>query len=297
MVSASNYVSSATTIASGREPWLREGAENDMVLLKDINRRIGESSPGLFTPPSGERLVFQANDGASGTKRRATAGTADGTTRRKDLEAGSSYSLPFKFPRPPATPIVALAHDTRLSHDDVDSDNTKSVSGVELGGAWEYSLNAGPNWTAGSADRFTLAAGSYGAEQVQARLFNVNGGAGTPSMLGDVTIDTAAPDVPFAVLVNDTASPLDGTAAGGAVNVSGLKMAPACPYSADGEQSWAVDKGGAFALAAASYNAGQVPARQINLAGNAGSVQPLGAMKIDKTAPDVPASVALAAIP
>ncbi len=74
----------------------------------------------------------------------------------------------------PVQPTLALADDNGVSaFDGVTEDATVLVGGLEAGGTWEYSLNAGTNWTNGSGDSFELP--SPGTYDLRVRQYDAAG--------------------------------------------------------------------------------------------------------------------------
>lgn len=77
--------------------------------------------------------------------------------------SGSTPSLP-----PPGEPSLTLEEDTGLDPSDgIRYSGTILVSGLEPGATWEYSLNHGTTWQAGSVD--TLILNEDGTYEVVAR--------------------------------------------------------------------------------------------------------------------------------
>lgn len=78
--------------------------------------------------------------------------------------------------RVPDAPVLRLLSDTGLSPvDGLTSNGTVKVSGLWAGGRWEYSLDGGGSWQAGSGDQLVLPAGTYGAGQIQVRQYDASG--------------------------------------------------------------------------------------------------------------------------
>ena len=77
--------------------WVTDGTARGTTKVKDF--APGDSAQGKFNGPVpiaalGDRLLFTASDGASGTELWITDGTPGGTTRVKDIRPGASGSLP-----------------------------------------------------------------------------------------------------------------------------------------------------------------------------------------------------------
>jgi ELWxxDGT repeat protein len=92
-------VFSADDGSNGRELWVTDGTTAGTTLLKDINPGPGDSVTGHegFAALGDGRLVFQANDGSTGTELWVTDGTAVGTTLLKDINPGPGSSNPASF--------------------------------------------------------------------------------------------------------------------------------------------------------------------------------------------------------
>jgi hypothetical protein len=188
-----------------------------------------------------------------------------------------------------ATPTLALAFDTGASNgDDVTSDGTVNVGGIEAGAGWEYSTNSGSSWTAGTGSSFTLPAGSYGSGQVRVRQTDTAGNTSAEGSFGAVRVDGSAA-TPTLTLASDTgASGVDGITKTGTVTVTGIESGATWEYSTDNGSSWNAGTGSSFTLAAGAYTAGHVQVRQTDLAGNLSGTGSLGAVTVDATAPGAP---------
>ena len=94
-----------------------------------------------------------------------------------------------------ATPTLALASDTGSSDSDgITNSEQINVSGLQAGATWQYSTNAGSNWTTGSGSSFAPSAGSYSANTIQVRQTDIAGNISTAGTHGQVlTIDFTLP--------------------------------------------------------------------------------------------------------
>ncbi len=72
------------------------------------------------------------------------------------------------------------------------SSSSLSVSGLEPGAAWSYSLNGGSTWLAGSGTNLALPAGSYAANTIQIKQTDAAGNASIGSFSSTLTHNTAA---------------------------------------------------------------------------------------------------------
>ena len=190
----------------------------------------------------------------------------------------------------PSVPTAVLNADTGISATDgITKDGKINVSGVEAGASIEYSTDGGLTWTptALTNGSFTLTSGAY--SNVQVRQIDVAGNTSPAAILGPITVDTALPSVPTAVLNVDTGiSATDGITKDGKINVSGVEAGASIEYSTDGGLTWtptALTNGG-FTLTSGAYSNVQV--RQIDIAGNTSPAAILGAITVDTTLPSAP---------
>ena len=113
----------------------------------------------------------------------------------------------------PAAPTFALASDTGSSNrDGITNNGLMTVSGLEAGASWQYSLNSGSSWTTGSGTSFTLAAGSYAAGVIRVRQTDVAGNTTTtPSQnAGAITVDVSPPTAAVAMTFIATDTSING---------------------------------------------------------------------------------------
>ncbi|WP_168203151.1 Ig-like domain-containing protein [Marinobacter fonticola] len=91
----------------------------------------------------------------------------------------------------PVAPTLALMEDTGAdSGDGISSNGEMQISGIESGASWEYSVDGGSAWTAGTGDHLMLGSGEYGPGQVQVRQTDAAGNPG-PSGGNSTTIRIA----------------------------------------------------------------------------------------------------------
>ena len=112
------------------------------------------------------------------------------------------------------------------SGDRITNNNTILVSGLEPGGSWEFSTDAGSSWSAGSGTSFSLAEGSYGSGQVRVRQTDAAGNSSAVfSSFAAFTIDTtAAATAPTIALAQDSGySDSDRITNNRSIQVSGLE--------------------------------------------------------------------------
>lgn len=201
------------------------------------------------------RAVF-TNDGGSTTTGEALLTVTPGDTTAPDA------------------PGVALANDTGASPaDQVTSDGTLALSGIEAGASVEYSTDAGATW---SGD-FTAI---EGLNNVDVRQIDT---AGNPSDATSFsfTLDTIAPALPGVSLAKDTGgSSSDLVTQDGTLSLAGVEPDASVEYSTDGGVTWS----GAFS---AVEGANTVQVRQTDLAGNVGDATTL-TFTLDTQGPAAP---------
>jgi hypothetical protein len=193
-----------------------------------------------------------------------------------------------------AAPSLALASDTGGSNTDgVTNIGTVNVSGLETGASWQYSINGGSNWLAGSGTSFSVAPGTYGTGSILARQSDLAGNTSANGQLGAITIDTTAAAAPGLALASDTGiSNSDLFTNSGRLNINGLETSASWQYSINGGSSWLTGTGASFTLAPGTYSAGRILVRQRDLAGNTSANGQLGTIRVDSTAPAVSSVVA-----
>ncbi|MCP1316166.1 hypothetical protein, partial [Halomonas sp. 707D7] len=183
-------------------------------------------------------------------------------------------------------PTLSLAEDTG-AQDGITSNGVVNVAGLIEGATWEFSLDGGTTWQAGSGDRFVLAEGDYAAGEVLVRQSDADGVTSGTRTVGSVIVDTTAPEAPSVALGNDTGT-LDGITADGTMVIGGLEPGALWEVSLDGGVSWQRGVGDRFILAEGDYIEGLVQVRQIDRAGNVSAPVELGPVTVDLTAPQAP---------
>src|SRR4029078_1099033 len=137
--------------------------------------------------------------------------------------------------------------------------------------SWEYSLDGGLNWTAGTGTSFNLVSDTtYAAGQVQVRQTDVAGNlsaAGSNAQQWQEDSTVAAPSV---ALNSDSGSNTsDHITNDNQVNVTLAADVASWEYSLDGGLNWTAGTGTSFNLVSdTTYAAGQVQVRQTDVAGN-----------------------------
>lgn len=132
------------------------GSTDGGVTWKDVNGSVSGTSvawKGVTLLQGSNSLALQVRDLAG------NAGTAASQTFTLDTTA-------------PAAPGLA------------ESAGLVTVSGLEAGGTWEYSTNAGAAWTAGTGTGFTLPTGNYAIGAVQVRQADAAGNVSSAASNG-----------------------------------------------------------------------------------------------------------------
>ncbi len=130
----------------GPELWATDGTVAGTQLVLDINPGADGSLSGSVPVPGpalfgvlGSRLFFAANDGTAGSELWASDGTAAGTTRVAEINAGADGSGPRDFARL-GTKLFFRAHD--VAH----GGELWSTDGTEAGTALVNDIFPGPDF-------------------------------------------------------------------------------------------------------------------------------------------------------
>ncbi|WP_191236977.1 Ig-like domain-containing protein [Cobetia marina] len=228
-------------------------------------------------------------DGTEATFTLAAGSYADGTAqiRQTDVAGNVSDAVNLGAVTVDATiaaPSLALTTDTNVADDGITSNGEVTVSDLEADATWEYTLDGGTTWLAGTGTTFTLAEGSYADGDVQIRQTDVAGNVSTEVSLGAVTVD-ATIAAPSLALTADTNVADDGITSNGEVTVSGLETDATWEVSLDGGTTWDASTGTTFTLEEGVYADGVVQIRQTDVAGNVSDAVNLGAVTVDTTDP------------
>jgi cyclophilin family peptidyl-prolyl cis-trans isomerase len=93
----------------------------------------------------------------------------------------------------PLTDItITSLQQTATGSTQLASSSSLSVSGLEAGAVWSYSLNGGITWLAGSGTNLALPAASYAANTIQIKQTDAAGNTSTGSFSSALTYKTAA---------------------------------------------------------------------------------------------------------
>jgi hypothetical protein len=95
-----------------------------------------------------------------------------------------------------------------------------TVTGLETGASWKYSLDSGTTWTAGKGTSFGIPVANYAAGQIRATQTDLAGNEGAAGQLPAITVTATS-------LVTDNFNRPDGTTLGTATGASGAWVAAA----------------------------------------------------------------------
>ncbi|MDA8740268.1 Ig-like domain-containing protein, partial [Rhodobacteraceae bacterium] len=229
-----------------------------------------------------------------------TYAVADIQVRQSDaagnVSAIKSNSSQFKTVMPIAPPTFTLNADTGLSSsDNLTNDATVNVSVLAKASGWQYSLDGGANWNAGSGTSFELAANTtYDAGKIQVRQLATDGTPSSAASNGSqIETDTSPLSAPSAIALNldsGTGSyASDGRTSDATVNVTLSSDAVGWEYSLNGGSNWTSGSGTSFELAGnTTYAADKIQARQLDAAGNTSSAAKVASQVITDMVGDAP---------
>lgn len=223
------------------------------------------------------------------------------------VSAGESGTFTIDTVAPIATSIT-LDLDTGTTGDNITTDTTIQVNGLEVGATWQYSTDGGENWSTGvvadsTTATFELAPSSLPAVYNEGDILvrqtdtanNTTAEADYSQNTASITIQGAlASESTLVIDLPDNAITSDMT-----VSVSGISSnADAWQYSTDGGQSWttgdAANASGesSFELADGSYGATDIQVRQMNSVQSedniAATVVSAGNISVDTSTPTGP---------
>ncbi|MFZ4859316.1 MAG: DUF4347 domain-containing protein, partial [Desulfuromonadaceae bacterium] len=172
-----------------------------------------------------------------------------------------------------ATPVIALHSDTGTA-DNITSDNVVSVTLASDVASWQYSLDSGGTWSAGSGSSFNMADNTtYAIDAIRVRQTDV---AGNTSAVATNAVqwkeDSTAPAAPSFALNSDTGIS-DLITSVNVVNVTLSGDAVSWEYTLNGNTgspTWVTGTGSnSFDMAAdTTYAIGAIKVRQTDGAGN-----------------------------
>ncbi|NTV03200.1 MAG: hypothetical protein HGB04_10565, partial [Chlorobiaceae bacterium] len=177
------------------------GSVNNDGITNDATVNVGGVESGAsweYSTDSGSTWTS-----GSGTSFELSAGVhADGSVKVRQTDVAGNVSSAGSHSGPvtvdttlPSSPTISLATDTgSVNNDGLTSDATVNVGGIESGASWEYSMDSGSHWSAGTGTSFELSAGTHANGSVQVRQADVAGNVSTAgSLSGSVTVDTTTP--------------------------------------------------------------------------------------------------------
>ena len=169
--------------------------------------------------------------------------------------------------------ITFLTQDTGSSNsDNVTNDATYKVNLASDVDSWEYSIDGGENWVAGSGASIELADGTtYEISDIQVRQTDKAGNVSeVRSNTEVITVDTIAPGAPTFALHADTGeSDTDFITTDTTIDVSSIEEGAIWEYSLDGGSSWTQGTGTSFEMEGGqTYEPDTIKVRQTDLAGN-----------------------------
>ncbi|TFH68842.1 hypothetical protein E3W66_02500 [Gammaproteobacteria bacterium LSUCC0057] len=180
-----------------------------------------------------------------------------------------------------ATPTVDITTDSADGSDRITNDATITVSGLESGASWEYSLDGGSNWSSGdsSDNSFELADGVYDSGDVLVRQTDIAGNVSSNGALAAATIDTQISSTDSSVNDGDS----DGLTNDATVTVDNIEAGASWEYSTDSGGSWTAGSGSSFELSDGSYADDEIRVRQTDVAGNTSNEELLDAIEVDSS--------------
>ena len=175
---------------------------------------------------------------------------------------------------------LKLTTDSGLSPSDgITNVASVDVGGLAAGSTWQYSVDAGASWRPGSGGSFALAASAYAAGDIQAKQIDSAGIAGSPAVLGAVTIDLSAPEILTLSLMNDNGVLADDNISNdGSLSIGSLEDDARVEYRRGGAGAWTTSF-------APSAGANSIQVRQTDVAGNVSNPSDLMNFTLDRTIP------------
>lgn len=157
----------------------------------------------------------------------------------------------------PTAATLSLENNTGSNtSDQITSDTTVKVTGMDATSTWEYSTDAGQNWNTGTNDSFELSQNNtYAAGDIQVKTIDSAGNEALTSM-DSVTTDHLANDVTLTLSADAN------------VELFGLEPTSTWEYSADNGQNWATGSSDSFELQSGTYVNDSIHVKTTDLAGN-----------------------------
>jgi hypothetical protein len=302
---SSNYTGIGTPI----EPSLPPAPLFDLAYDTGSSATDKISSNGLINVTGlvdGSTWEYSINSGSSWTAGiGATFNLSEGVysigtirLRQTDLFGNTSAppsqnSTTFIIDQTIVSPTFNLVEDTGSSNTDkITYNGLISVSGIETGATWQYSINSGSSWATGIGTTFTLSEGSYSSGMIRVRQTDIAGNTATAQNSETFVIDQTIVAPVFSLIQDTGSSNSDKITSNGLIGVSGIETGATWQYSTNSGSSWATGIGTTFTLSEGTYSAGLVRVRQTDIAGNTATAQNSDTIIIDNTA--LPLSFTLA---
>ena len=172
----------------------------------------------------------------------------------------------------PNTPIISLASDTGTTGDNITSNGTINVAGLETNARWFYSVDGGSTWhnsaaastavTTLTGDSLTLVAGFNGSLKIK-QLDQ----AGNESIASIDSIKVVAAPSTTGVVINLPDNTNDDNTDNTEVSVEGLGS-NSWMYTIDGGATWFAGSGNSFNLADGTYAVNKIGIKIIDDNGN-----------------------------
>lgn len=187
-----------------------------------------------------------------------------------------------------SAPNALLANDTGASATDgITQDGQLDLTLSEAESTWEYSLDNGSVWQAGSGRTLTLPVADYPPGAFQLREVDVAGNVSEPRRFSPLRIDNATTP-PILQLDDQGAESSDLLSRSGQVTVLLTDNASSWQYSLNGGASWAPGLGTEFVLRVGNYQVNQIQVKQTDLAGNVSTAASFpAAVVVETTVPTV----------
>ncbi len=187
-------------------------------------------------------------------------------------------------------PTMTLDNDTGVSaSDNLTRSGLVSISGLESGASWEYSLDSGWSWTPGYGNTLNLVPRVYRAETFQVRQTDLAGNLSDPTWLGRFEIDNESQRLTYLLFRDTGAADNDSYTQEGTLLIQELEPGASWDYSLDSGSTWSPGVGDNFTVGEGTYPAETIQVRQTDPAGNpstpySNSVR----LVVDQTAPAAP---------
>ena len=166
---------------------------------------------------AGATWAYSVNAGTTWTAGTASSLTLTGDGAKAVLvretdtagNISSNAVLNFTLDTKALAPVLALAVDTGSSATDkITSNGTVNLSGLEVSAVWQYSIDSGTTWIAGTSTSFTLT--GDGAKAVIVRQTDVAGNVSPSSASFAFTLDTVAQSLTAKLVTDSGVSAADG---------------------------------------------------------------------------------------